>query len=153
MNDDAPVVLTIRPAEAADAAALASLMGELGYETRTSEMEMRLEFILGDPRYQTFVAVSDGKIRGMIGSFCHYSYEHNDPSGRILALVVSKTVRGRGVGRQLISAAENDFAQRNVRRLAVYTRLTRQEAHQFYEKLGYERNGLRFVKDLAVNAD
>jgi GNAT superfamily N-acetyltransferase len=116
-------------------------------------MEMRLEFILGDSRYRTFVAVTDGKVGGMIGTFCCYSYEHNDPGGRILALVVSKTMRGRGVGRQLVSVAENDFAQRNVRRIAVNTRLARKEAHQFYEEIGYERNGFRFVKDLAVNAD
>jgi len=153
MSDAAQVGLTIRAAEASDAPALASLMGELGYDTRTAEMEMRLEFILGDSRYRTFVAVTDGKIGGMIGTFCHHSYEHNDPSGRILALVVSKTMRQRGVGRQLVSVAENDFAQRNVRRIAVYTRLTRKEAHRFYEDIGYERNGFRFVKDLAVNAD
>jgi GNAT superfamily N-acetyltransferase len=153
MSDGAQFGLTIRPAEASDAAALASLMGELGYDTRTAEMEMRLEFILGDSRYRTFVAVTDGKIGGMIGTFCHLSYEHNDPSGRILALVVSKTMRKRGVGRQLVSAAENDFAQRNVRRIAVNTRLARKEAQQFYEEIGYERNGFRFVKDLAVNAD
>ena len=60
---------------------------------------------------------------------------------------------GWGVGRALISAAENDFSDRNITRLAVNTRFTREEAHKFYESLGYTRNGFRFVKTLSALAD
>jgi GNAT superfamily N-acetyltransferase len=153
MSSTPAVDITIRGAELSDAPALGSLMTELGYETRTAEMEMRLESIAKDPRYRTFVAVSDGKICGMIGTFCHHSYEHNDPSGRILALVVSKKMRGRGIGRGLMGAAENDFTERNISRVAVNTRFQRTEAHNFYEDCGYERNGFRFVKNLPAGAD
>jgi GNAT superfamily N-acetyltransferase len=153
MPNEVHVDLTVRLAEAADAAALARLMGELGYETRVSEMQMRLEAISLDPRYRTFVAVKNGKICGMIGTFSQFVYEHNDPTGRILALVVSDGERGSGVGKRLIAAAENDFAQRNVRRIAVYTHLRRKDAHEFYERVGYENNGLRFVKTLGASAD
>jgi ribosomal protein S18 acetylase RimI-like enzyme len=150
MSDRVVADLAIRAADLSDAAALASLMIELGYQTSDTEMRTRLDAILKDSRYRTFVAVSDGQICGMIGTVCHCSYEHNDLAGRILALVVSREMRKSGVGRQLIAAAESDFARRNVRRIALNTRLTRQEAHQFYERLGYERNGFRFVKDLSV---
>ena len=37
--------ITIRAPEAVDMEALADLMTQLGYETRTSEMEMRMEAI------------------------------------------------------------------------------------------------------------
>src|SRR3954452_226455 len=90
-----------RPAENGDAPALAELMGELGYPTRTAEMEMRLDTILKHPGYRTFVAVIDGRVSGMIGTAVMLSHEHNSPSGRILALVVSEKARGRGVGRAL----------------------------------------------------
>ena len=153
MTEKVDVDLTIRVAELADASALAALMCELGYETRTADMEMRLESILTDARYKTFVAVSTGKICGMIGTFCHYSYEHNDMGGRILALVVGENMRGRGAGRKLVVAAENDFAQRNIRRIALDTRFERKDAHEFYEKFGYAKNGFRFVKNLATAAD
>jgi PhnO protein len=89
----------------------------------------------------------------MIGTFSYSSYEHNNPGGRIMALVVSEEMRGRGVGRKLIVAAENDFAQRNIQRVAVNTRFTRKDAHKFYERAGYTSNGFRFVKDLATSAD
>ena len=142
--------LTIRVAEMNDAAALAHLMCELGYETTKSEMQMRMERIATDECYRTFVAVLDDKVCGMIGTLTCPSYEHNDPSGRILALAILSTMRRRGIGRALIAAAEKDFAQRAIRRVALDTRLAREDAHKFYESLGYERNGWRFVKQLSV---
>jgi len=84
----------------------------------------------------------------MIGTFTYSSYEHNDFSGRIVTLVILTAVRRHGVGRALIEAAEKDFAQRGISRIAVNTRLVRKAAHRFYEVLGYERNGYRFVKRL-----
>lgn len=153
MPDLNDVDLTIRAAEAADAEALADLMTQLGYETRTSEMQMRMEAILSNKDHATFVAVNEGKVCGMIGTFTCYTYEYNSPSTRIQALVVSKEARGRGVGHALIGAAEKHLAQKNIRRIAVDARFERKEAHEFYEKLGYTRNGFRFVKELPMPAD
>jgi ribosomal protein S18 acetylase RimI-like enzyme len=140
--------LTIRTAGLNDAAALAQLMCELGYETTKSEMQIRMERITTDERCRTFVAVRDGKVCGMIGTVTYPSYEHNDPSGRIRALAILSTMRRRGIGRALIAIAEKDFAHRGIRRVALNTRLAREDAHKFYESLGYERNGSRFTKDL-----
>ena len=153
MPDSNDVDLTVRAVESADIEALADLMTQLGYETRASEMEMRMEAILANKNYATFVAVSKGKVCGMIGTFTCYTYEHNNPSARILALVVSKEARGRRVGQALIAAAEEDLAQRNIRRVAVNARFERKEAHKFYEKLGYTKNGFRLVKELPMPAD
>jgi ribosomal protein S18 acetylase RimI-like enzyme len=145
--------LTIRAPEAGDMDALADLMTQLGYETRASEMEMRMETILANKNYATFVAVSEGKVCGMIGTYTCFTYEHNSPSARILALVVSENMRGRGVGEALIAMAEKDLAQKNIRRIAVNARFERTRAHKFYEKLGYTKNGFRLVKELPMPAD
>jgi len=142
--------LTIRVAEVNDASALAQLMCELGYETTKSEMQIRMKRIATDERFRTFVAVRDGKVCGMIGTLTCPSYEHNDPSGRILALVILRTMRRHGIGRVLIATAEKDFAQRGIRRIALNTRLARDDTHKFYESVGYERNGWRFLKQLSV---
>ena len=141
----------IRDAELSDASELAVLMCELGYETKRTEMETRLKLILSNPAYRTFVATMDGCVCGMIGTLTYYpSYERNDAGGRILALVTLSGARRRGIGRALIAAAEKDFAERGIAHVAVDTRLTREDAHKFYESLGYERNGWRFVKQLPV---
>jgi ribosomal protein S18 acetylase RimI-like enzyme len=141
----------IRDAELNDAPELAVLMCELGYETTRAEMETRLKLILPNPAYKTFVAIMEGCVCGMIGTLTYPSYEHNDPSGRIVALVTLSTARRRGIGRALVATAEKDFAQKGIRRVALDTRLTREDAHKFYESLGYERNGWRFVKRLPAS--
>jgi ribosomal protein S18 acetylase RimI-like enzyme len=142
------VHLRICDAELSDAAELAALACELGYKTTTAEMELRLVSILRDPRYKTLVARQDDKICGMIGTFSASSYLHNDLSGRIIALVVSTESRRCGIGAQLVAAAEKDFAQRGIKRVTLTTRFEREDAQPFYEALGYERNGWRFVKQL-----
>ena len=126
-------------------------MCELGYKTTPAEMRRRLRSILDDVNYRTLVAEVDGKVCGMIGTLAYASYEHNDPSGRILALVTLANARRRGIGRALIASAEKAFAQKAVTRVSLDTRLTRKDAHKFYESLGYERNGWRFVKQLSVS--
>jgi len=153
MSDAKDVDVTVRTVEAADANALADLVTQLGYETRASEMEMRMEAILANKNYATLVAVNKGEVCGMIGTFTRYTYEHNSPSAIIMALVVSEKMRGRGVGHALIAAAEKNLAERNIRRVAVLARFERKEAHEFYEKLGYTRNGFRLVKELPMPAD
>jgi ribosomal protein S18 acetylase RimI-like enzyme len=141
----------IRDAELNDAPELAVLICQLGYETDRTEMETRLELILSNPAYKTFVAIMDGCVCGMIGTLTCPTYEHNDPSGRVLALVTSSVAQRRGIGRALMATAAKDFAQRGIRRVALDTRLTRKDAHKFYESLGYERNGWRFVKQLVMS--
>jgi len=60
------VEVTLRHVHSGDAAALAQLMCELGYETTKSDMQMRVARIATDERYRTFVAVRDGKVCGML---------------------------------------------------------------------------------------
>ena len=136
----------IREAELTDAFRLAELMCELGYQTTTAEMEMRLQFILKNPAYKTFVAEMNGELCGMIGLHSYASYTHNDLSGRIIAMVVSTTAQRRGAGCALIRTAEDYFAERKIARITLTTRFEREGAHRFYEKLGYARTGFRFGK-------
>lgn len=145
---DQDAKIRIRAAKLSDAPGLAALMCELGYETTSDEMRMRLQPIVRDERYSTFVANIGNELCGIIGTLTHVSYEHNDPSGKIVALVVSKKRRRSGVGRALIAVAEKHFAKRSVTRVTLTTRFEREDAHRFYEALGYLRTGFRFGKNL-----
>jgi ribosomal protein S18 acetylase RimI-like enzyme len=142
----------IRAAKLSDAAELAALMCELGYETTSDEMTMRLKSIVKNAGYSTFVAKIGKELCGMIGTLTHMSHEHNDLSGKIVALIVSRKQRRSGVGRSLIAAAEKDFARRNVTRVTLTTRFEREEAHRFYEEIGYSRTGFRFGKNLTSDS-
>jgi ribosomal protein S18 acetylase RimI-like enzyme len=150
MSLDADVDLTIRHARLDDAPALSALMCELGYETTAVEMRRRLKSISSDARFRTFVAEMNDQVCGMIGTLTHASHEHNDPSGKIIALVVSKKTRRSGIGRALIAAAEKDFVEKRVTRVSLTTRFSREHAHRFYRALGYSRTGFRFAKQLPL---
>ena len=139
----------IRAAKLSDASEIAALMCELGYDTASNEMRARLKSILPDAHSRTFVAKISKELCGMIGTLTHMSHEHNDLSGKIVALIVSRKQRCSGVGRALIATAEKHFARRNVTRVTLTTRFERDEAHRFYEAVGYARTGLRFAKNLA----
>jgi ribosomal protein S18 acetylase RimI-like enzyme len=147
---DADLDLTIRHAQLGDAAVLAALMCELGYDTTAAQMRWRLKSILRDVRFRTFVAEMNHQVCGMIGTLTHASHEHNDFTGRITALVVSTKHRRSGIGRALIAAAEKDFVEKRVTRVSLTTRFTREHAHRFYQALGYSRTGFRFAKQLPL---
>jgi ribosomal protein S18 acetylase RimI-like enzyme len=142
--------LRIRYAEPGDASVLAQLMCELGYETTATEMRRRLKSIFSDARFRTFVAEINDQVCGMIGTLTHASHEHNDFTGKITALVVSRKHRRSGIGRALIAAAEKDFVEKRVTRVSLTTRFTREHAHRFYQALGYSRTGFRFAKQLLL---
>jgi ribosomal protein S18 acetylase RimI-like enzyme len=138
----------IRSAEECDAPALAELMTQLGYRTSTEEMRERLRHIFHHQDFATFVAVEENEVCGLIGLSALVDYENNDRTGRIMALVVHERMRGRGIGRALLSAAEDYFARAKIIRVVLTSRFAREKAHAFYESLGYVRTGLRFMKEL-----
>ncbi len=138
----------IRRAAGDDAAALAELMTQLGYPSSEREMRLRWEAIEADPHLAAFVAVERDAVRGMIGLSISPSFEHNDLTGIILALAVEQESRRTGIGRRLVAAAEEFFRARGVRRVILNTRFEREDAHRFYEALGFTKTGFRFGKQL-----
>lgn len=67
---------------------------------------------------------------------------------QLTALVVPPEMRGRGVGRALVAAAEQWARAQGAERLVVTTALHRADAPLFYERLGFEHTGRRYVKKL-----
>ena len=65
-----------------------------------------------------------------------------------MAFAVSPEHRGRGVGRALISAAEDRAEQRGAKDTMLTTHKRRAGAHEFYRRIGYEATGYRFYKEL-----
>ncbi len=140
--------MIVREAEERDLGVLAELMTELGYPTSVEEMNRRLEEISADPSYCTLVAETDGQVLGVVGLHLERFYEKNEPCARLMALVVGSEHRDRGVGRALISAAEDWARRRGAGEVMLTTHKRRADAHRFYRNVGYEATGYRFYKEL-----
>jgi GNAT superfamily N-acetyltransferase len=140
--------MIIRSAQSADVAVLANLMTELGYPTSSEQMSRRFEAISDDPSCGTLVAEREGKVLGMVGLSFERSYGSDDGCVRIRAFVVGAEHRGKGVGRTLISAAEDWARRRGATNVMLTAHKRRTDAHRFYLSMGYEATGYRFYKAL-----
>jgi GNAT superfamily N-acetyltransferase len=124
----------------------APLMADLGYPTDASALADRLAAVYANADDAVFVAELDDKLVGLIG--CHSFEMLHRPGrlGRITALVVADMARGRGIGRQLVGAAEAHLLAQGCIRLEVTSAEHRGGAHRFYVSLGYAEQRVRFVK-------
>jgi len=145
--------LRIRRATIGDAPAIVPLLEQLGYPSSLSEVRERLEVILERTDYATWVAQHGERVVGLAGARLGYAYEVSGIYGQLIALVVEKAYRGRGIGAALVREAEEWVKQRGGRTMALNSGTHRAEAHKFYERLGYVATGLRFVKKLQSGED
>jgi GNAT superfamily N-acetyltransferase len=141
--------LTIRDARADDAAAIAELLGQLGYPTSSSAAEGRLDRlrIVGD---RVVVADADGAVVGLAHLQVTPAIEHERPAAKLAALVVDEAHRGEGIGRALVDAIEAEARARGCALLYLTTAMRRAEAHEFYRRVGLEETGKRFAKSFNV---
>jgi ribosomal protein S18 acetylase RimI-like enzyme len=139
----------LRPALETDAAALAALVSQLGYPSDASQLRARLRRVAGNPDIRALVALQEGQVVGMAGLMVFPAFHRDGLHGYITALVVDEAARGSGVGAVLLAGAEAWFAERGVAKVTLTTASHREGAHRFYERLGYEFNGRRYVKSLA----
>jgi GNAT superfamily N-acetyltransferase len=140
--------MIIRSAQSEDVEALANLMAELGYPTSSEQMRRRFKAISDDASNGTLVAEREGKVLGMVGLRIERSYGSDDSYVQIRDFVVGSEHRGKGVGRTLLSAAEDWARRRGARDVMLTTHKRRTDAHRFYRSMGYEATGYRFYKAL-----
>jgi predicted N-acetyltransferase YhbS len=144
----APATLAIREARPADAAAIADLLGELGYPAEAARVQRRLERITHDRSSRLFVAEVKGEIAGLGGLHVLPLVEDDELGCMLTAMVVGAEHRRQGIGAELVGAVEREARTRGCSRLVLSSADRRLDAHAFYESLGFEATGRRFVKPL-----
>ena len=140
--------LRIRPAVAADASEVARLLTLLGHPTDPGDVSSRWgEWSAAGNT--ALVAVRPGGTLAGLATLHQMRVLHRPmPVGRITALVVDDSVRGRGIGRALVTAAERALARSGCGLIEVTSNLRLARAHAFYERLGYARTSVRLAKPL-----
>ena len=132
----------IRPIEIADAEVVADLSAELGYPASAAAMEERIRnYALLTDRV-VFVACPNTKKNNAVIGWIDVGIVHHlqaEPTGEIGGLVVSHACRNSGIGAKLVSHAEEWVKNHGVTRMIVRSRISRDAAHRFYLREGYEQ--------------
>jgi GNAT superfamily N-acetyltransferase len=140
---DRPV--TIRPATGDDAERIGALFTEEGYPAAGSTIVSRIErFASGNGH--VLVAEDAGELLGFVAVHLMPRFEHDDTIGRVLALVVDGGARGRGVGHDLMIAADEIARQAGAAFIEVTAALHRPEARRLYESLGYDATVTAYLR-------
>ena len=127
----------VRQVRADDAASIAALAGQLGYPTSTEELAARLPAVAASPDAVLLVAGTAEEVHGWI----HVELKRSllAPLGaQVMGLVVDERRRSEGIGAALLAAGEAWARERGCRSMLVGTRVTRERAHRFYRRAGYD---------------
>jgi ribosomal protein S18 acetylase RimI-like enzyme len=139
----------MRPATPTDAPAIAALLTQLGYPPTPDEARDRLAALNARGGFdRVIVAEREGQVVAVMTLHLTPELHRPKPLGRVTALVVDESVRGRGVGAAMMAEAERIFRAEGAGLVELTSNMRRVDAHRFYERLGYQRTSFRFAKEL-----
>jgi GNAT superfamily N-acetyltransferase len=122
-----------------DAAAVAELSRQLGYEVSAemiADQVGRLSSLAGSQT--AFVACVGEDVVGWIEVAIAHHLQYA-PYSLIGGLVVREGMRSLGIGKRLCAEVEAWSKEKGVAAVRVTSRSTREDAHRFYLRDGYER--------------
>jgi GNAT superfamily N-acetyltransferase len=139
----APVA--IRPAHAGDLTEILHLFAD--DELRSAESEpmvvtnallSALAEIEADPNNQVYVAVLGSAVVGTFQlTFIRQLSHGGSLVVRVGSVFVRASERSRGVGQSMMGFARAEAERRNAQQLQLTSKLRRERAHRFYERLGF----------------
>jgi len=128
--------IAIKEIEIKDAAAITSLIRQLGYESTEDKTAQRIKNILNNPQHFACVAILENRIVGWIHAFISVHLE-SEAFAEIGGLVVDEGCRGKGIGEKLIEEVSQWARRNNFNKLRVRSNTKRNETHQFYLNRGF----------------
>jgi len=147
---DPGVSITVRDATPADLDGLVPLLATLGYGMTPAAAADRLAALAAeDPGGRLLVAEVAGELHGFATLHVTPVLHRATGVGRVTGIAVLPAAQGTGVGRRLMEAAEAHFRALGLCRVEVTSGPMHLPAHDFYRRLGYADQGVRFAKPLA----
>ena len=144
------MMINIRQAELKDTEQLSKLSQELGYPCPDSCIEENLKNLQDDQDHLVLVAESNHTI---LAGYIHIFITKRlftGPFTEIGGLVVSEMFRGEGIGKLLLTEAENWAVSKNILIMRIRSNVIRDQARKFYLANGYKKDKEQrvFSKDL-----
>lgn len=146
---------SVRPATSQDFEAVITLLAELGrpaVDPGDADHRAAFDRYLTRPDTAALVAELDGEIVGFLDLEYRQRLNVIAPQAWIPDLIVSESVRSRGVGSALLTAAAGLARDRGCFGMELESASWRTRAHAFYEREGWTRSGLSFTKPLTDTA-
>lgn len=142
------MALAIRQMTPDDVPAACALLAQLtGPRMTPDEMRERLEWAARSPFDWLYVAEADGAVCGVLGFRLRECLERVGRYGEVSVIVTGAESRRKGIGRALMAFAEDLAREHGCLGTWLVSGFGRKdEAHKFYEQLGYTATGYRFVK-------
>ena len=104
--------------------------------------------LLNEVNSHILVAEVKGVIAGFVNFTTRKTILHHSLSGLIDELIVAKSYRGKGIGKQLLSSAIKKSRQLGCCEVEVSTEKTNIKAREFYRQCGFADRGVLFEIDL-----
>jgi GNAT superfamily N-acetyltransferase len=128
----------IRSANSGDVHRLVGLSSQLGYVVEEGQLSRQLAALLMRDDHAIFIAVNpDDHVLGWLHIF-ERPLLFQAVGAELGGLVVDELVRGQGIGRALLDAAERWVRARGLSHLTIRSNTSRTEAHAFYQTLDYK---------------
>jgi len=138
--------MIIRQASALDARGIYHLLGQLGYPAETDTfVSDKIEQYANDG-YCLLVAERSSDVIGFIAMHWSVQFHSSGFSGRVTALCVDDELRGKGIGKKLLAAAEEILFSKGCAKIEVTSNNSRTQTHKFYTDNGYLEDSKKFVK-------
>jgi ribosomal protein S18 acetylase RimI-like enzyme len=154
MGEDKDGKTVIREARIEDLEAIVALLDQLGDTTTLhgpiegASVKKTLQAMLELPAvYRIFVAVWKDRIVGLISLLLYKTLLHEGGTALINELVVSRSSRGRGIGRQLVEKAITTARAQGMDEIEVGTEQGNQTARRFYRLVGFDREYVLFGRE------
>ncbi|ARF62959.1 MULTISPECIES: GNAT family N-acetyltransferase [Streptomyces] len=143
--------LEIRPVTADDLASVVAMLADdpLGAQRESPEdltpYEEALQRLTDDPNQHVVVAVREGRVVGTLQLTIVPGLSRRGATRSIIEGVrIHGDERGSGLGTQLIQWAVDESRRQDCRLVQLTSDVTREDAHRFYERLGFTASHLGF---------
>lgn len=129
--------IIIRSACDRDAERMACLCEQLGYDVTRSQIQKRFDKLQSSEHHAVYVATlkTDEVIGWIHAHQCDLVIM--PPQAIVLGLVVDKSCRRCGIGKQLMEYIEKWARQKNCDAVLLRSNILCKKAHIFYQKIGY----------------
>ena len=146
--------LLIRPAAAGDLEKVLALYAQPEFDAEDVlplETAKRLWQRFADyPDYTLYVAERAGDIVGSFALLVMHNLGHlGAPSAIVEDVVVAPAFQRHGIGKAMMQFAIDRCREKGCYKLMLSSNAKREDAHAFYESLGFVRHGFSFRIDLA----